>query len=358
MIEKESTERDIKSTCIQCYSKPCKSLHFKNVLAFSDFFAIPFDCPLRVKDESLLRRELQSLSDYEVSSIAGGIWVKHNPGARCGNGKQYEIEHIINHFRQRKCIIIAKSASPWYKPWILFGFWTNSSSFQLQSFKKKKEEKKNLTHILADSTQQKPVKITSVSWIHSDANLRKKSPTITRTGDTIELQAQFENYIEGAGVDFHIYGIVNGVNKQLTKVATRCSNNTASAEWVVDFSKCDSNSPGLEFECKVRDQVSPRKTIEIQKGPYGGFCIFIRDEHSVIITNAHVSIFADSIEVFSGIVPDGVLEIKDLPHSDIIAKIDINGQSFQQKVRLICCPPPYIPQIITADTDVDKQEVT
>lgn len=358
MIEKESTERDIKSTCIQCYSKPCKSLHFKNVLAFSDFFAIPFDCPLRVKDESLLRRELQSLSDYEVSSIAGGIWVKHNPGARCGNGKQYEIEHIINHFRQRKCIIIAKSASPWYKPWILFGFWTNSSSFQLQSFKKKKEEKKNLTHILADSTQQKPVKITSVSWIHSDANLRKKSPTITRTGDTIELQAQFENYIEGAGVDFHIYGIVNGVNKQLTKVATRCSNNTASAEWVVDFSKCDSNSPGLEFECKVRDQVSPRKTIEIQKGPYGGFCIYIRDEHSVIITNAHVSIFADSIEVFSGIVPDGVLEIKDLPHSDIIARIDINGQSFQQKVRLICCPPPYIPQIITADTDVDKQEVT
>ena len=358
MIEKESTERDIKSTCIQCYSKPCKSLHFKNVLAFSDFFAIPFDCPLRVKDESILRRELKYLSDYEVSSIAGGIWVKHNPGARCGNCKQYEIEHIINHFRQRKCIIIAKSASPWYKPWILFGFWTNSSSFQLQSFKKKKEEKKNLTHILADSTQQKPVKITSVSWIHSDANLRKKSPTITRTGDTIELQAQFENYIEGAGVDFHIYGIVNGVNKQLTKVATRCSNNTASAEWVVDFSKCDSNSPGLEFECKVRDQVSPRKTIEIQKGPYGGFCIFIRDEHSVIITNAHVSIFADSIEVFSGIVPDGVLEIKDLPHSDIIAKIDINGQSFQQKVRLICCPPPYIPQIITADTDVDKQEVT
>lgn len=356
MIEKESTERGIKSTCIQCHNKPCKSLHFKDALVFSDSFVIPFECPLRVEDESKLRWELQSLSDYEVSCIAGEIWVKHNPGARCGNGKQCEIEHIVNHFRQRKCIMIAKSASPWYKPWILFGFWTNISSFQLQSFKKKKE--KDYTQELAYSVQQAPVKITSVSWIHTDTNLRKDSPALARTGDTIELQTQFENYIEGAGVDFHIYGIINGVNKQLTKVATRCSNNTASAEWVVDFSKCDSNSPGLEFECKVRDQVSPRKTIEIQKGPYGGFCIFIRDEHSVIITNAHVSIFADSIEVFSGIVPDGVLEIKDLPHSDIIAKIDINGQSFQQKVRLICCPPPYIPQIITADTDVDKQEVT
>ncbi len=358
MIENKSSAKEIKSICIQCHVKPCKDLHFKNVLVLSDFFVIPFDCPLLIKDELQLRWELQSLSDYEVSFIAGEIWVKHNFGARSGYCKQCEIEHIINHFRQRKCIMIAKSVSPWYKPWILFGFWTNTSSLQLQSFKKKKEEKKNLTHILADSTKQKPVKITSVSWIHTDANLRKDSHAIARTGDIIELQAQFENYIEGAGVNFHIYGIINGVSKQLTKIATHCRNMAASAEWIVDISKCDVNSPGLEFDCEARDQRSPRKTIEIQKGHYSGFCIFISDEHSAIITNAHVSIFADSIEVFSGIVPDGVLEIKNLPHSDIIARIDINGQSFQQKIRLICCPPPYIPQIINIDTDANKQEVT
>ncbi len=217
MIEKESTERGIKSTCIQCHNKPCKSLHFKDALVFSDFSVFPFDCPLCIKDESQLRWELQSISDYEVSCIAGEIWIKHNSGTRSDNGKQYEIEHIINHFRQRKCIMIAKSASPWYKPWILFGFWTNISSFQLQSFKRKKEGKKIYTQELAYSVQQVSVKITSVSWIHTDANLSKDSPAVARTEDTIELQAQFENYIEGAGVDFHIYGIVNGVSKQLTK---------------------------------------------------------------------------------------------------------------------------------------------
>ncbi len=358
MIEKKTTEEEIKSTCIQCYSKACKSLQFKDVLIFADFFVIPFDCPLRVKDESQILWELQSLSDYEVYCIAGEIWVKHNFNARSGNNKQYEIEHIINHFRQRKCIMIAKSTSPWYKPWKLFGFGINSSSFQLQSLKKKKEEKKDYTQELAYSVQPAPVKITSVSWVHTDANLRNNSPAIARTGDTIELQAQFENYIEGAGVDFHIYGIVNGVSKQITKLATRCKNMAASAELVVDISKCDMNSPGLEFECEARDQKSPRKTIDVQNGPNGGFCIFIRDENSAIITNTHVSIFADSTEVFSGKVSDGVLEIKDLPHSDIIARIDINGQSFQQKVRLICCPPPYIPQIITIDTYANKQEVT
>lgn len=358
MIEKESTEREIKSTCIQCHGKPCKSLHFKNVLVFSDFYTIPFDCPLRVKDESQLRWELQSLSDYEVSCIAGEIWVRHNLDTRHGNGKQYEIEHIISHFRQSKCTVIAKSASPWYKPWTLFGFWTCSSPFQLQSFKKKKEGKKNSSYALADSTLQPSVKITSISWIHTDANLRKESPAIARTGDTIELQAQFENYIEGAGVDFHIYGIVNGVSKQLRKLATRCKNMAASTEWVVDISKCDLNSPGLEFECEARDQKSTRKEIETTTELLGGFCIYIFDMHFEIITNAHVSIFADSIEMFSGIVPDGVLELRDLPHSDIIAKIDINGQLFQQPVRLICSPPPYIPQNIIIDIDDKKQEST
>jgi len=45
-------------------------------------------------------------------------------------------------------------------------------------------------------------------------------------------------------------------------------------------------------------------------------------------------------------------------YSDIIAKIDIIEQSFQQKVRLICCPPPYIPQNIIIDIDDKEQELT
>lgn len=140
MIEKKSTEREIRSCCTQCRSRLCKRLFFKNIFVFSDFFAIPFDCPLRVEYESQLHLELQSLSDYNLSCIAGEIWVKHNLGARSSNNKHQEIEHIISHFRQSKCSMIAKSAAPYYKPWTLFGFQENSSVYQLQSFKRKKKK--------------------------------------------------------------------------------------------------------------------------------------------------------------------------------------------------------------------------
>jgi len=65
---------------------------------FPDFFAVPFDCPLRVEDESEFRWVLQSLSDYHVSRIAGDVWVKHNFGPRYGNGRQDEIVHLLSHF--------------------------------------------------------------------------------------------------------------------------------------------------------------------------------------------------------------------------------------------------------------------
>jgi len=87
MIEKSEKEKQIRPVCKGCRGKPCEGLYWKNFLVFPDIFAVPFDCPLRVEDESKIRWELQSLSDYDVSRIAGDVWVKHNFGARYGNGK-------------------------------------------------------------------------------------------------------------------------------------------------------------------------------------------------------------------------------------------------------------------------------
>lgn len=200
------------------------------------------------------------------------------------------------------------------------------------------------------------MKINSVSWIHTDDNLRKESSDIAQTGNTIELQAEFENYIEGASVDFNIYGIVDGAKKQLAKISTRCKNMAASAEWVVDISEYDANNPGLEFECEVRDKRSDRKPIETTMERSGGFCIYLRDQYDYLITNAQVKIIAGEIEVFSGIVADGILEIKELPESELSARLDINGRIFSQPVGFIYGAPPYIPQIITIDIDSKEQE--
>lgn len=215
------------------------------------------------------RWELHSISDYDVSRIAGDMWVKHNFGARYGNGKQDEIEHILSHLRQNKCIMIAKSADPSYKPWMLSARWSGEGGgfdFQLQSFKKKEEEE-YLTDSIADEApaQQAPLKITSISWQHTDTVLRKDSSDIAHSGDTVELQAQFENYVESAGVDFFVYGNVNGTNKQLAKVHSRCKSMTATAEWVIDISKCDSDNFGLEFDCEARDKKSNRVKIAIEQ---------------------------------------------------------------------------------------------
>ncbi len=269
MIEKSQKEKQIKPVCKSCRGKPCEGLYWKDFLVYPDIFAVPFDCPLRVEDESKFRLELQSLSDYDVSRIAGDVWVKHNSGARYGNGKQDEIEHILSHVRQNKCIMITKSADPWYKPWSLFGRWAHSGGgfdFQLKSFKNEKEEE-YLTDNMADDSpaQQVPLKITGISWQHTNSTLRKDAPDIAHSGDTIELQAHFENYVEGAGVDFFVYGNVNGAKNQLAKEHTRCKSMAATAEWVVDLSKCDTDNPGIEFDCEAWDKRSGLSPITVKQ---------------------------------------------------------------------------------------------
>jgi hypothetical protein len=37
----------------------------------------------------------------------------------------------------------------------------------------------------------------------------------------------------------------------------------ATAEWVVDISKCDADDAGIEFDCEARDKKSQRSPIKI-----------------------------------------------------------------------------------------------
>ncbi len=220
MIDKSEKEKQIKPACRSCRSKPCEELYWKDSLVFPDIFAVPFDCPLRVEDELQFCRELQWLSEYDVSRISGDVWIKHNYGPRyvyTDNHKVEEIEYLLSHFRQKKCVMIARSADPCYQPWTLFGFWANSGGgYSFQDSRSSKAKEEEITDGMADESpkEQARLKITSISWQHTDSGLRKESPDIVHNGDAIELQAQFENYIDGAGVDFFVYGNVNGTKKQ------------------------------------------------------------------------------------------------------------------------------------------------
>jgi len=160
--------------------------------------------------------------------------------------------------------MIAKSADPRYKPWTIFVFRANSGGgFDLQQNEKKEDE--FLTGSPADEApaQQFPLKITGIHWKHTGSTCHKESTDSVVDADKIQLEAQFENYIEGAGADFFVYGNVNGIKKQLAKVHTRCENMAATAEWVIDISRCDTDNPGLEFECEARDKKSGRSTITV-----------------------------------------------------------------------------------------------
>ena len=111
--------------------------------------------------------------------------------------------------------------------------------------------------------QKEKLKITSTGWLHKDETSRKESPNSVKNGDVIELQAQFENYVEGAGVDFFIFGSVSGREKQIGRVHTRCRNMGAAAEWTVDLSYVRLDNPELQFDCEARSKKSERGIIKI-----------------------------------------------------------------------------------------------
>ena len=60
MIEGKS-RAEIKQVCRGCSSNLCEGLYLKDIIVSPDFFAVPFDCPMRTDDEYTITRELHRL---------------------------------------------------------------------------------------------------------------------------------------------------------------------------------------------------------------------------------------------------------------------------------------------------------
>ncbi len=342
------SEKDLKPACKYCPSKLCTGLYWKNIIVSSDFSAVPFNCPMETNDENKIRSELQQLSDIDFSRIQNDFMVKYNSSFNYGSTNDHKTEsiaNILNYLRRGQCAIICKFSNICYKPWRFFGHDENSIYDFVQTLKERKKEE-----LLTDDelvATPLPLKIKDISWQHTDTTLQKESRNIAHNGNTIELQAQFENNVEGAGVDFCIYGNFNGAMKQLAKVHTHCKGKRAAADWVIDISQCDTVNPSIEFDCESRDVKSKCHPIDVTVIVSGGFCVLIKDENDLLMDEVNIVVTGNDEEIFRGTLKNKTLQIGNIPECNL--HIECVYKSASQKHAVRWCPgkPPYIPEIIT-----------
>ena len=265
MFEKEKDKSSVKSiplVCRECYGKSCRGLYWKEVVVLSDYCAIPLDCPLRVKDEGSVFEVLSGLSAYDVSRMAGEVWVRQRHEPRYVNGgnlKAEEINHILSHFRRNLCVILSKSAAPAFKPWQHIGSYSEGFGYGMPPVPdrgKKREEPASDVASDEDSDNEKPpLEIKNLRWEHADEQLKKDTPDSAHEGGAIKLLADFENYVDGGGVDFILSDKSTGVKKQLKRIHTRCKNGASEVEWIVDVSKIE-GKPDIIFEVEAGSLLS------------------------------------------------------------------------------------------------------
>ncbi len=258
----------IPDTCKRCSYKRCIGLHWERSLVFSEYFAVPLDCPLRVNDLSQISWELRSLNDYKISHIAGKIWVEHNVGTRYSNGTQGEIQHILYHFRNSKCVMIARSQNPYYHPWKLFGFWADSNSVLEKKPLEKKTSEVQPQEITEATVTPKPIEITASGMEHLDQLLQKEHYRNVAQGDKMKLLAEVDGAPDGERIKFELYySTSKSGSTHFDTVVGEIKDGIGSAEWTVDLSEplkdCDT------FELKHEPVV---------RGKYGKPCPIGRRE--------------------------------------------------------------------------------
>jgi len=262
----DKKEQHKPAVCRKCDSGHCEDFYWKDVIVLPDYFAVSHDCPFRVDDEQNVYSALMSLSEHNLSRYAGDVWARHNFVPRYTNGpnrKASECEHIINHIRKRQCAVIVKQPFSQYKPWVRYEGFGMPPVFD----RGVKQNEEPVTDAMAGEgpAEQLPLEITGVSWKHKDQERKTESPEAVSHEDTIELIAEFRNYVEGAGVDFCVFGKSNAAEKEIAKIHSRCKNMKATAEWSVNISELD-EEPNIQFDCTARDKQSKRCAIPLISG--------------------------------------------------------------------------------------------
>ena len=79
---------------------------------------------------------------------------------------------------------------------------------------------------------------------------------------------------------------------------------------------------------------------------YGGVSLRICTDKKVLINGANVTLKAGDVVIFSGAVDDGLLEISDIPASELTVECSHQNQSLKGSLAWIGGEPPYPEQVI------------
>lgn len=193
-----------------------------------------------------------------------------------------------------------------------------------------------LTDEMIDDEPNGKLNIKNLRWEHTDEQLKKDSPdTVSEgEGDTIKLLADFENFVEGAGVDFIIFDRSTGTKKQLKKIHTRCKKTEAEVEWEVDVSKAG-EEPDIGFEVEARSLLKGPCEIayKISQGEIGGIYLVFKMNSNTNAMNLPVKLLADDEELFSGEITDGILKIDEIPESDLVLEYEFEGKNYKRELK-------------------------
>ncbi len=172
--------------------------------------------------------------------------------------------------------------------------------------------------------------IKNLRWEHTDEQLKKDSPDTASEGDTIKLLADFENYIDGAGVDFFVSDKSSGTKKQLKKIHTRCNKMAAEVEWEVYISKAG-EEPDIIFEVEARSLLKGPCEIKIEEREEitKGFCnIQFVDWKNDKIKDISCKITRDDEEIFNEKLSDGAFVLKNVPDIKLKAHVTYKDKPY------------------------------
>jgi uncharacterized protein (TIGR02594 family) len=80
MLQNDSTnktDKKIHAACNGCRSKLCEDLYWKEIIVSPDFFAVPFDCPLRT-DAVFFEEVPKKITEELLIKIDGIVGIKYN----------------------------------------------------------------------------------------------------------------------------------------------------------------------------------------------------------------------------------------------------------------------------------------
>ena len=363
--------------CRMCMWKSCKDLRYGGVHPGKFIFVHSRDyagsgCVFLAESFDEIQDLLSSLPLQDLDLLVRDIIFDLSPGEQL----HYDQRHFVWDFCDRAGRI-AYLRRLW-EDWAIvclrvpFGYrsdprlrsWLHATSgaygFQLKGFEQEEDEGPALTDALADELTRAHPSLRNPAWSHTDETRREQSPKEAAYGDTVLLTADVRNIVDGARVTIEVFDTAVKPPRSVAQVRGTVQEQQARAEWTVERPKNaeeDEEGPRYEFEARYEGAKTGRCEIpSTEDGPRGGATVRLCDGSSHLIEDAMVILRAGSKELFNDVVPDGVLEVADIPPLSLELECEYGGRTIIHPIRWTAGEGPYTVQVIALTPEKEKEE--